>query len=236
MIRNKPTTTIVKEIVEDTAHTSTIESSSFVDVELSSTACIKKYDDGDDIDDDVDVDGDNCDIDYIDKTDDIEVDDDNGNDDLDDTTTMTTSLRLDHNQEKQQQLGIKYNGTCIIYLEEFVTDDAIVWSADPSCSHTYHKTCMVQYLASNAKNTSKQTRLSYDLIRIPVFDVINNPSLSKLSSSKIFVVFVMNISFSIIVKRLCQIIKITTPRDSMMARLNTYNFRTFTIYKTKNSG
>mmetsp|Transcript_29516 Transcript_29516/g.33490 ORF Transcript_29516/g.33490 Transcript_29516/m.33490 type:complete len:203 (+) Transcript_29516:243-851(+) len=127
-------------------------------------------------DDDVVVDDDNCDVDDIDNNidamDDIDVDDDNDNDDLDDTT-MTTSLRLDHNQEKQQ-LGIN-SGTCIICIEDFVTNDVIVWSEDPSCSHIYHKTCMVQYLSSNAKLTTKQTRLSSNLTSIPILDVTTNP-------------------------------------------------------------
>ena len=173
-VMKKPITDTVTEIEEDTAQTSTIESSSFVDVELGGTAGNKKNDNDDYVEVDVD-DDDNCDVDDIAKTDAIDVDDDSDNDDLDETTTTTTSVRLDHNQERQQQLGINHNGICIICLEEFVTNDVIVWSADPSCSHIYHKQCMVQYLSSNAKNTSKQTRLSSNLIRIPVLDVITNP-------------------------------------------------------------
>ena len=191
VIKKKPTTTTVTEIVEDIAPTSTIESSSFVDIELGSTDGNNNDDHGVDNDDDDDVvvvvvdvvddDNDNnCDVDDIvdignsDDMDDIDVDVDDDNDDFDDTTTTTTtSIQLDHNHEQQQPLGFTYNGTCIICLEEFVTNDVIVWSADPSCRHIYHKTCMVQYLASNANNTSTLTRLSSNLIR--TLDVINNP-------------------------------------------------------------
>ena len=67
------------------------------------------------------------------------------------------------------------NGTCIICLDDFVKDDIIVWSEDPSCRHIYHKECMVQYLACNAQRNSKQQILSSISTPIPVLGVTNNP-------------------------------------------------------------
>merc|ERR1712238_82399 len=192
VMKNKPTTdNIVTEKVEDTAQTSTIELSSFVDVELGGTDGTNNDNDNDDVDvdkdddddvvlddDDDEIDGD-VDNDVANKEEDANCDVDDGNDGLDEktTSTTTTSLRLYQNQEKNQQEINANTGTCIICLEEFVTKDVIVRSANPSCHHIYHKTCMVQYLSSNAQHTSKQTRLSSDdnVTRIPILDIRKNP-------------------------------------------------------------
>merc|ERR1712238_52316 len=173
VMKNKPTTdNIVTEKVEDTAQTSTIELSSFVDVELGGTDGTNNDNDDDDVDGDVDND-------VANKEEDTNCDVDDGNDGLDEktTSTNTTSLRLYQNQEKNQREINANNGACIICLEEFVTNDVIVRSANPSCHHIYHKTCMVQYLSSNAQHTSKQTRLSSDdnVTRIPILDIRKNP-------------------------------------------------------------
>ena len=191
VIKNKPSTdNIVTEKVEDTAQTSTLESSSFVDVELGGTDGTNNDNDNDDVDkdddddvvldddDDNDVDGD-VDNDVDNKEEDDNCDIDDGNDGLDEktTTTTTTSLRLYQNQEKNQREINANNGTCIICLEEFVTNDIIVRSANSSCHHIYHKTCIVQYLSSNAQHTSKHTRLFSDdnVTRIPVLYLRKNP-------------------------------------------------------------
>jgi len=137
VMKSRTTTNVTEEIGEK--ENITIESSSFVDVELG---------------------GNN---------------DSNDNDDNDvGDKTSTTSLRLDHNKEKQQ---MEMNGTCVICFEEFVKDDVIVWAEDPSCSHIYHKECMVQYLACNAHRNSKQRRLSSisTPTLAPIPDLTNNP-------------------------------------------------------------
>merc|ERR1712238_118284 len=99
VMKNKPTTdNIVTEKVEDTAQTSTIELSSFVDVELGGTDGTNNDNDDDDVDKDDDddvvlddnddeIDGDvDNDIDNIDVDADADADDDNDNDDLDEKT------------------------------------------------------------------------------------------------------------------------------------------------------
>jgi len=103
-------------------------------------------------------------------------DDDDGDDDLSThssvesdrdttTTTRTKSICLDHNNnDKGKQQQMVNNGTCIICFEEFVHNDVIVWSYDSSCSHIYHKECMVNYLASNAQQKETDT-----------LDITNNP-------------------------------------------------------------
>ncbi|OEU08539.1 hypothetical protein FRACYDRAFT_249430 [Fragilariopsis cylindrus CCMP1102] len=58
----------------------------------------------------------------------------------------TKFLKGNNNKEKQM-----IGGKCIICFAEFVKEDVIVWSEDPTCIHVYHKECMVNYLASNAQ-------------------------------------------------------------------------------------
>jgi len=91
---------------------------------------------------------------------------------VDDTTTIQM-LCLDHNnnnnnnKEQQQQKQEMICGTCILCFEEFVKDDVIIWSGDPSCHHIYHKECMVNYLANHAQCKRSKTLL--------VLDVTTNP-------------------------------------------------------------
>jgi len=127
----------------------TIESSSFVDVELGGS-------DGN-------------------GTEDGNKDNDNDSDDVC-GTTKTTILRLDHNKDKQR---MEIKGTCIICFEDFVKDDVIVWSENLLCSHIYHKECMVHYLASNAQRNSEQQMLLSISTPAPtpttIINVTNNP-------------------------------------------------------------
>jgi hypothetical protein len=56
------------------------------------------------------------------------------------------------------------NGTCSICIDEFIENDQIVHSE--SCSHVYHKNCMVSYLATNAQ----RERYGYSTL-----DITDNP-------------------------------------------------------------
>jgi hypothetical protein len=51
--------------------------------------------------------------------------------------------------EDAKETKMMTNGTCSICLDEFIENDLIVYSE--SCSHVYHKHCMVSYLATNAQ-------------------------------------------------------------------------------------
>lgn len=90
----------------------------------------------------------------------------NGSDDNNDGRTSTTILS---------------SGTCVICFENLEKDDVIVWSEkrrqqnkndnDCRCNHVYHKECMVNYLASNAKRRIKKNK---PMIRTAIDDDNNN--------------------------------------------------------------
>jgi hypothetical protein len=95
-----------------------------------------------------------------------------------DTTTSTRTLIFtvpDRGGEYDNgKASMTVNGTCVICFDNFKKDDEIVWSQENKkkcnnnnidtdnnnnnyyCNHIYHKECMVNYLASNAKRRIKK--------------------------------------------------------------------------------
>ena len=126
---------------------------------------------------------------------DIELGDDNDNGNDSDDTSIYLSFESGRNNCNSNHQSSKKNsknmmsGTCVICFEDFCKDEVIVWSNDASCTHIYHKECMVNYLAQNAQRKIDSyfgfTHNPCPTCRRPHYCIVSDDEIAHILSSSI---------------------------------------------------